>query len=95
MVSEHEHSIRGSVYFLSVSEFIRHYISGDHGCFALVFRTFSQKSRDNVPERNAEIFCMHSSAWNINGADGQRIFPFFQQCGDHPSLYDGDGSPVI
>ena len=95
MVSDHEYSIRRSVYVLSVPEFIRHYISGDNGGFTLVFRTFPQKSRDNISERNSEIFCRYSAARDIHSDDGQRIFPFFQQCRDYTSVYDGNGASVI
>ena len=95
MVSHHESDLRSIIYILSVPQSFGDNISGDNGGFTLVFRTFPQKSRDKFSERHFKVFRGDPSARDIHSADGQRVFPFFQQCGDHPSLYDGNGASAI
>ena len=95
MVSHYESDLRSIIYILSVPQSFGDNISGDNGGFTLVFRTFPQESRDNFSKRNSEVFCRYSAAGDIHSDDGQRVFPFFQQCGDHPSLYDGNGASAI
>ena len=95
VVSYNEHDLRGAVYIMPLPEYVRRYISGGNGCFTLVFGTFPEKGGNNISERNSALLCRNLSFGNIHRSDGQRIFPLFQQCRDHTSVYDGNGASGI
>ena len=95
MVPHYESDLRGIIHILSVPQSFGDNISCDNSGFTLVFRTFPQISRDKFSERHFKVFRGDPSARDIHSADGQRILSLFQQCGDRPSLYDGDGTSAI
>ena len=95
VVSYNEHDLRGAVYIMPLPEYVRRYISGGNGCFTLVFDTFPEKGGNNISERNSALLCRNLSFGYIHRSDGQRIFPLFQQCRDHTSVYDGNGASGI